>query len=56
MKADIPSRKNQVNTQDNNKDVQMLKEGLWKIRTMAEIMMLRRSSVIEKMEFLKEIQ
>jgi len=45
-----------VNTQDNNKDVQMLKEELWKSRIMAEIIMLRRNSVIEKIELLKEIQ
>ena len=56
MKADILLRKDQVNTQDNNKDIQMLKKELWKRRTMAEIMMLRRNSIIEKMEFLKEIQ
>jgi len=55
MKADILSRKDQVNTQDDNKDVQMLKEELWKRRTMAEIIMLRRNSVIEKIELLKEI-
>jgi len=45
-----------VNTQDDNKDVQMLKEELWKRRTMAEIKMLRKNSVIEKTELLKEIQ
>jgi len=55
MKADILSRKDQVNTQDDNKNVQMLKEELWKRRTMAEIIMLRRNSVIEKIELLKEI-
>ena len=56
MKADILLRKNQVNTQDDNKNVQMLKEELWKRRTTAEIMMLRRNSIIEKTEILKEIQ
>jgi len=55
MKADILLRKDQVNTQDNNKDVQILKKELWKRRTIAEITMLRRNSVIEKMKFLKEI-
>ena len=55
MKADILSRKNQVNTQDDNKDVQMLKEELWKRRTTAEIKMLRKNSMIEKIELLKEI-
>jgi len=29
MKADILLRKNQVDTKDNNKDVQILKEELW---------------------------
>ena len=28
-KADILSRKEQVNTKENNKDVQLLKEKLW---------------------------
>ena len=47
--------KDQVKTQDNNKDIKMLKKELWKRKTIAEIMMLRRNSVIDKMEFLKEI-
>jgi len=42
MKVNILSRKDQVNTQDDNKDVQMLKEELWKRRTMAEIKMLKK--------------
>jgi len=29
MKADILSRKDQVDTKDDNKDVQMLKKELW---------------------------
>jgi len=29
MKADIFSRKDQVNTKEDNKDVQLLKEELW---------------------------
>jgi len=44
-----------VNTQDDNKNVQILKEELWKRKTIAEIIMIRRNSVIEKMELLKEI-
>ena len=55
MKADILWMKDQVKTQDNNKDIKMLKKELWKRKTIAEIMMLRRNSVIDKMEFLKEI-
>jgi len=34
----------------------MLKEKLWKSRTMAEITMLRKNSIIEKTEFLNKIQ
>jgi len=56
MKANILSRKDQMNTQDDKKDVQMLKEELWKRRTIAVIMMLRRNSMIEKTELLKKIQ
>jgi len=36
-KADILSRKEQVNTKEDNKDVQLLKEELWQQRTMVEI-------------------
>jgi len=56
MKADILSKKDQVNTQDDNKDVQLLKEELWNRRITAEITMLRRNNVIEKTDLLKEIQ
>jgi len=56
MKADILSRKNQMNTQEDNKNIQFLKEELWKRRTIAEITILKRNSVIEKTDFLKEIQ
>ena len=55
MKADILSRKNQVNTQNDNKDIQLLMEKLWNRRKIAEIMMLRRNSIIEKTNLLKEI-
>jgi len=41
MKVDILSRKDQVDTKDNSKDVQMLKEELWSRRqTTTEIMVL----------------
>jgi len=54
-KTDILSRKDQVNTQEDNKDIYILKEKLWKKRTTAEITILRKNSIIEKMELLKEI-
>jgi len=39
-KAGILSRKDQVNIQDDNKDVQMLKEELWTKRITVEIIVL----------------
>ena len=42
-KADILSRKDQVNTREDNKDVQMFKEESWTRRITAEIIMLRRN-------------
>ena len=56
MKADILLRKDQINTQEDNKYIQMLKKELWKRRTIAEITMLRRNSIIKKTDFLKKIQ
>jgi len=54
-KADILSRKDLIDTQENNKDVQMLKEELWTRRTTAEIMMLKRNKTMEKSDLLEEI-
>jgi len=49
-------RKDQVNIQDDNKDIQILKEELWTRRITTKITMLRRNRVMEKTEFLKKIQ
>ena len=56
IKADILSRKDQVNTKEDNKDVQLLKEELWSRRTTAEIVMLGRKAIADKNEILKEIR
>ena len=53
-KADILSRKDQVNTQDDNKNVQMLKEELWTRRMMAKITMLQRN-IVKNSSLLEEI-
>ena len=45
-----------MNTQDDNKDIQLLKEELWNKRIMVEITMLRSDSVIEKIDLLKKLQ
>ena len=55
MKVDILSRKDQVNAQDNNKDIQMLKEKLQTRRMTAEITMLQRN-IVENSSLLEEIQ
>ena len=55
-KADILSRKEQVDTKEDNKDVQLLKEKLWQQRTTAEITMIKRKTTMEKGDILKEIK
>ena len=55
MKADILSRKDQVDTQDNNKDMQMLKKELLTRRKTAEVIMLQRNKMVEETNLLKEI-
>ena len=55
-KADILSRKEQVNTKEDNKDVQLLKEELWQQRTTAEITIIKRKTTVEEGNILKEIK
>jgi len=49
-------KKNQVDTQEDNKDVKILKEELWTRRTTAEITMLKRYKSLENSNLLEEIQ
>ena len=55
-KADILSRKDQVNTKEDNKDVQLFKEELWSRRTTAKVTMLKRTTIMNKQEILEEIR
>jgi len=55
-KVDILSRKEQVNTKEDNKDVQLLKEELWQRRTTVEITMIKRKMTVEEGNILKEIK
>jgi len=55
-KADILSRKEQVNTKEDNKDVQLLKEELWQQRTTTEITIIKRKTTVEEGNILKEIK
>jgi len=56
IKADILSRKDQVNTKGDNKDVQLLKDEMWTRKTTARIMMLGRKVVPEEGNILKRIR
>ena len=56
IKVDILSRKEQVDTKEDNKDVQLLKEELWQQRTMAEIIMIKRKMTVEGSNIFKEIK
>jgi len=55
MKADILSRKNQVNMKEDNKNVQLLKEEMWSRRTTAEITMIGRKTTAEECDIFREI-
>jgi len=52
---DILSRKEQVNTKEDNKDVQLLKDEIWTRKTMVKITMLGRKIMIEESNIVKRI-
>ena len=56
MKADILSRKDQVSTKEDNKDVQLLKDKIWTRKTMVKITMLERKIMTEENNIIKKIQ
>ena len=49
-------RKDQVNTKEDNKDVWLLKKELWTRRTTAEVTMLKKTTIMDKLEILEEIK
>ena len=55
MKADILSRKEQVNTKEDNKYVQLLKDEMWTRKTTVKITMLERKVITEESNIVKEI-
>ena len=55
-KADILSRKDQVNTKEDNKDVQLLKNKLWQQRMTVEVTIIKRKTTREKSNIFKEIR
>ena len=56
MKANILSRKDQVNMKEDNKDVQLLKKKLWARRITVEITMLRRKMTANELDIVKKIK
>jgi len=56
MKADIFSRKEQVNTKEDNKDVQLLKDKMWTRKTTVKITMLGRKVMTEESDIVKKIR
>ena len=55
-KADILSRKDQVNTKEDNKNVQLLKDKLWQQKTTAEVIIMKGNKTREEGNILKEIR
>ena len=56
IKANILSRKDQVNTKEDNIDIQLLKEEMWSRRMTAEITMIGRKITAVECDILKKIQ
>jgi len=58
MKADVLSRKDQVDIKEDNKNVKLLKEELWtrRVTTEAEVVIIRRNQVVEETTLLEEIR
>jgi len=54
-KADILSRKEQVDTKEDNKNVQLLKDEMWTRKTTAKVTMLRRKVMTEESDIVKRI-
>ena len=56
MKADVLSRKDHIDTTDDNKNIQMLKEEIWtRKQIIAEVEMIRGNQVVKKTTILEEI-
>ena len=55
-KADILLRKDQVNTKEDNKNVQLLKDEMWTRKTMVKITMLGQKVMMEESNIIKKIQ
>ena len=58
MRADILSRKDQMNTKGDKKNIKMLKEKLWirRINTETEVIVFRGNQLVEETTLLGKIQ
>jgi len=58
MKADVLSRKDQVDTMNDNRDIKLLKNELWmrQMKIEAKVMIIRKSQVVEETTLLDEIR
>jgi len=56
--VDILSKKDQVDTKDNNKDIKILKDKLWtrRLNMEVEIAIFEGNSLVEETTLLEEIQ
>jgi len=55
-KADILSWKEQIDTKEDNKDIQLLKDEMWTRKTTAKVTMLRRKVMAEESDIVKRIR
>jgi len=57
MKTDVLSRKDHIDTTEDNKNIQILKEEMWTRKQITvEIEMIRGNQVVEETTILEEIQ
>ena len=55
-KADILSRKDQVDTKEDNKDVQLLKDEMWTRKSTSKIKVFNERKRIDKSDIIKKIR
>ena len=55
-KVDILSRKDQVNTKEDNKDVQLLKDEMWSRKIVGKIQIFDNRKVVKEMDIVKRIK
>ena len=55
-KADILSRKDQIDTKEDNKDVQMLKDEMWSRKIVGKIRMFDDKKMVEETDIIKRIK